>query len=112
MKIYSPDTHYSTGANIAVYDHTYTYVKYMMPGTWYHFYVIYRLVYVSGGGMNCVSCDVICVYHLWFYLCIFPGVFLSSRVVTGACPVTTDLNMRVNVRTKTCGDVGVVSRGR
>ena len=25
----------------------------------------------------------------------FPGVFLSSRV-TGACPVTTDLIMRVN----------------
>ena len=30
----------------------------------------------------------------------FPGVFLSSRV-TGACPVTTDLIMRVNVRTTT-----------
>ena len=28
------------------------------------------------------------------------GVFLSSRV-TGACPVTTDLIMRVNVRTTT-----------
>ena len=48
--------------------------------------------------MNCVSCDV-CVYHLG--LCVFsPGVFLSSRV-TGACPVTTDLIMRVNVRTTT-----------
>ena len=33
-------------------------------------------------------------------LCSFPGVFLSSRV-TGAGPVTTDLIMRVNVRTKT-----------
>ena len=32
------------------------------------------------------------------YAVFFPGVFLSSRV-TGACPVTTDLNMRVNVRT-------------
>ena len=53
------------------------------------------LLYVSGGGMNCVSCDI-CVYHLWFVF--FPGVFLSSRV-TGACPVTTDLIMRVNVRT-------------
>ena len=31
-----------------------------------------------------------------------PGVFLSSRV-TGACPVTTDLIMRVNVRTTTMG---------
>ena len=30
----------------------------------------------------------------------FPGVFLSSRV-TGACPMTTDLIMRVNVRTIT-----------
>ena len=48
--------------------------------------------------MNCVSCDI-CVYHL--ELCVFfPGVFLSSRV-TGACPVTTDLIMRVNVRTTT-----------
>ena len=33
-------------------------------------------------------------------LCFLPGVFLSSRV-TGACPVTTDLIMRVNVRTTT-----------
>ena len=49
--------------------------------------------------MNCVSCDIF-VYHLG--LCVFfPGVlFLSSRV-TGACPVTTDLIMRVNVRTTT-----------
>ena len=47
--------------------------------------------------MNCVSCDV-CVYHFWFVF--FPGAFLSSRV-TGACPVTTDLIMRVNVRTTT-----------
>ena len=49
--------------------------------------------------MDCVSCDI-CVYHLWFCLCFFPGVFLSSRV-TGACPVTTDLIMRVIVRTTT-----------
>ena len=49
--------------------------------------------------MNCVSCDT-CVYFLRF-VCFFPmGVFLSSRV-TGACPVTTDLIMRVNVRTTT-----------
>ena len=33
-------------------------------------------------------------------VCVFPGVFLSSRV-TGACPVTTDLIMRVNMRTIT-----------
>ena len=50
--------------------------------------------------MNCVSSDI-CVYHLWF-VCVFSlaGVVLSSRV-TGACPVTTDLIMRVNVRTTT-----------
>ena len=37
----------------------------------------------------------------FFGLCVFfPGVFLSSRV-TRACPVTTDLIMRVNVRTTT-----------
>ncbi len=48
--------------------------------------------------MNCVSCDL-CVYHLGLFV-FFPGVFLSSRV-TGACPVTTDLIMRVNVRTTT-----------
>ena len=35
-----------------------------------------------------------------FGLCLFPGVFLSSRV-TGACPVTTDLIMRFDVRTTT-----------
>ena len=46
--------------------------------------------------MNCISCDI-CVYHLG--LCVFfPGVFLSSRV-TGTCPVTTDLIIRVNVKT-------------
>ena len=48
--------------------------------------------------MNCVSCDVF-VYHLGLFV-FFPEVFLSSRV-TGACPVTTDLIMRVNVRTTT-----------
>ena len=44
--------------------------------------------------MNCVSCDI-CVYHLRFGCVFLRGVFLSSRV-TGACPVTTDLIMRVN----------------
>ena len=48
--------------------------------------------------MICVSCDI-CVYHLGLFV-LFPGVFLSSGV-TGACPVTTDLTMRVNVRTTT-----------
>ena len=40
-----------------------------------------------------------------FGLCFFPGVFVSSTV-TGACPVTTDLIMRVNVRT-TGGPVNI-----
>ena len=51
--------------------------------------------------MNCVSCDI-CVYHLGLFV-FFPGVFLSSRV-TGARPVTTDLIMRVNVRTTTAAN--------
>ena len=55
-------------------------------------------LYVSGGGRNCVSCDI-CVYHLRLFV-FFPGVFLSSRA-TGACPVTMDMIMRVNVRTTT-----------
>ena len=48
--------------------------------------------------MTCISCDI-CVYHVELFV-FFPGVFLSSRV-TGACPVTTDLIMRVNMRTTT-----------
>ena len=48
--------------------------------------------------MNCVNSDI-CVYHLCVFF--FPlGAFLSSTV-TGACPVTTDLIMRVYVRTTT-----------
>ena len=49
--------------------------------------------------MNCVSYDI-CVYNFWLCLCFFSGVLLNSRV-TAACPVTTDLIMRVNVRTTT-----------
>ena len=54
--------------------------------------------------MNCVSSAKVyqvSVYHLGLRV-FFPvcGVFLSSRV-TGACPTTTDLIMRVNVRTTT-----------
>ena len=57
--------------------------------------------------MNCVSCDIpVCVDHLGLWL-FFPGVFLSSRV-TGACPVTTDLIMRVSVRTTTTISLGLV----
>ena len=42
-------------------------------------------------------------YHvpcIIYGLCFFSGVFLSS-IVTGACPVTTYLIVRVSVRTKT-----------
>ena len=46
--------------------------------------------------MKCVS-SCICVYHLGLFV-FFLGVSPSSRV-TGACPVTTDLMMRVTVRT-------------
>ena len=37
---------------------------------------------------------------LVLFVFFFPGVFLHLGV-TGACPVTTDLIMRVNVRTTT-----------
>ena len=45
--------------------------------------------------MNCVSCDL-CVYHLGLFV-FFPRVFLCSRV-TGTSPITTDLIVRVSVR--------------
>ena len=58
-----------------------------------------------------VSYDI-CV-PLMVSLVFFPGVFLHSRV-TGAGPVTTDLILRVNVRTTTfCdGQEGVDLYGR
>ena len=41
------------------------------------------------------------VNYFWVLFLLFSaGVFLSSRV-TGACPVTTDLSMRVHVTTTT-----------
>ena len=49
--------------------------------------------------MKCVSCDI-CVYHLWF-VCVYSLGYSSAPQVTGACPVTTDLIMRVNARTTT-----------
>ena len=56
------------------------------------------MLYFPGGGISGVSYDIF-VYHVC--LCVFfRGVFLHSTV-TGACPVTTDLIMRVNVRTTT-----------
>ena len=68
------------------------------PGTSQADSRFYLFSYVSGGGMNRVCYDI-CMYHLWF-VCASPGVFLIYRV-TGACPVTTDLIMRVNIRTTT-----------
>ena len=47
--------------------------------------------------MNCVSCDIVYACTTFVFV-VLHGLFLSSRV-TGACPVTTDLIMRVNVRT-------------
>ena len=47
--------------------------------------------------MNCASYVCYMSVPLLACLCFFPGVFLSSRV-TGACPVTTDLIIRVGVR--------------
>ena len=51
--------------------------------------------------MSVVIYIYICVYPLGLLFVFSSGVFLSSRVA-GACPVTTDLIMRVNiVRTTT-----------
>ena len=48
-----------------------------------------------------MSCDI-CVYtyHLWLVCAFSLGAFFSSSV-TEACPVTTDLTMRANVKTTT-----------
>ena len=55
----------------------------------------------SGGGMNCVSCDIPGMRVPPLVCFVFsPGVFLSSRV-TGESPVTTDLIMRVDGGTTT-----------
>ena len=54
--------------------------------------------------MTCFSydCIYICVpFGVRFYF--FPRVFFHSRV-TAACPVATDLTMRVDVRTSTNND--------
>ena len=56
-------------------------------------------LYVSGGGMNYINCGIY-VYHLWLFVFFPMRVFLSSREI-GACPVTTDFIMRVNVRATT-----------
>ena len=63
--------------------------------------------------MNCVSYDIIpgmrvLVPLLVLFVCVFffPGVFFRSRV-TGICPETTDLIMRVNVKTTTTINITV-----
>ena len=49
--------------------------------------------------MHCISYDTPGMHGpLLGCMCFFHGAFLHSRV-TGACPVTTDLIMRVHVRT-------------
>ena len=49
--------------------------------------------------MNCVCYDI-CVYQFWFKMCFSPGWGIPQlQSVAGACLVTTDLIMRVNVRT-------------
>ena len=62
--------------------------------------------------MNCVSCDI-CVYHLGLFV-FFPRIVLSSiQSDWSLCPVTTDLIVRVNVRTTTNNKhVRSVSRNR
>ena len=50
--------------------------------------------------MNCVNYDYACTTFVFVGVIFFCEVFLHSKV-TGACPVTTDLIMRVNVRTAT-----------
>ena len=38
-----------------------------------HVHTPISLLYVSGGGMNCVSCDI-CVYHLGLCVCFPWGI--------------------------------------
>ena len=52
-------------------------------------------IIIFGGCTTCFDYHLH-VYHVWFAV-FFPGIFFHSRV-TEACPVTTDLIMRVNVR--------------
>ena len=40
-----------------------------------------------------------CVYHFWFVCGLCPLGYHIHSSVTGACPVTTDLNTRVNAKT-------------
>lgn len=46
--------------------------------------------------MTCFSYEI-CVYHFWYVL-FFPGILFRSRV-TEACPMATDLILRIKART-------------
>ena len=59
--------------------------------TYAHFR-FHLLLFFCGGCTTCFSYNI-CVYHFCF-VCVFPLVLFRSRL-TGACPVTTDLIMRV-----------------
>ena len=75
--------------------------------------VLYFKDIFSGESITCVSYDIPVWCTTFGFVCVFfRGVFLHSRV-TGACPVTTDLIMRVNVRTPTTGTyVSIASENR
>ena len=61
----------------------------------------YRFFVLFGECMTCFSYDIYCTCTTTFgLLYFFVGVFFHSRM-TGACPLTTDLIMRVDVRTTT-----------
>ena len=53
---------------------------------------------IAGGVSRLRSGALVYGYHFWFVLLSPAGVFLHSRV-TGSCPLTTDLIVRVNART-------------
>ena len=48
----------------------------------------------------CVSYQVYKVYAYQFWGVLFPGILFHSKIA-GACPVTADLILRVNVRAAT-----------
>ena len=68
----------------------------------------FHILHVSDGDMDCVSYDL-CVYHFWFVFFSWAmGVIFCFRV-TGACLMTADLVLRVNVRTRTLWDAFLFS---
>ena len=75
------------------------------PGTYVRTLTSDFMFIFLGGCIPCFSCDVAGI-RIPLVVCfiIFPGVSVRSRVaeawVAGACPVTTDLVVRVNGRTR------------